>query len=212
MAHGSPQGAAERQMTNGKKLAASKRSKTLLLTFAHRYGLVTEEYSQIPEDGKALRYQLIRIGDSAVGDGAVIVDPDENPLLVDMYRSKMALARVIRRSCVKNPLMLVLFRDRINGLYDSIGFDVPSYYDGSENPEISSDWGGILKRVGIRHFDGDGDTISFLFPSRDKTSARLALALAGSFERFDEAPTVAPYTLKMSERPMQVPRMKASPN
>jgi hypothetical protein len=34
----------------------------------------------------------------------------------------------------------------------------------------------------LQYFDGDDMTISFLFPSRDKASAVLALALAGRFE------------------------------
>jgi hypothetical protein len=80
--------------------------------------------------------------------------------------------------------MLTLFFERKNSLYESIGFDVPSYYNGSGDPEksTSSNWGRILHRVGLPYFDGEDMSISFLFPSRDRASAVLALALAGSFE------------------------------
>jgi hypothetical protein len=147
-------------------------------------------------------YPLIRVGDDAVNDGAAIVDPENNPLLACMFGSNTALAQEIHRFRIKNPLLLILFRDRINKLYDSLGFDLPSYGDGSNSSEKlrSSNWNRILKQVGVRYFDGDGDTISLLFPSQDRASAALALALAGSFKRFDVVPADAPYTFQLSEK------------
>ena len=119
-----------------------------------------------------------------IGDNAVIVDPTDDPVLIEIWGSKIALTRALRNSRIKTPLLLVLFLERKNNLYESIGFDVPSYDNGSGPPNNpnNSNWGRVLHRVGLRYFDGDDGSISFLFPSRDKTSVALALALAGAFE------------------------------
>lgn len=118
------------------------------------------------------------------GDKAVIVDPSDDPVLIEMWGSKAAVTRTLRNTRIKEPLLLVLFLERKNSLYKSIGFDISSYGDGSRDPNNpnNSNWGRILHRVGLRYFDGDDGSISFLFPSRDKTSVALALALAGPSE------------------------------
>jgi hypothetical protein len=174
------------------KHSAAARGSKLLQTFAKNHGLdvKTEDAESIfcknhgldPPTGRGnlngFSPQIL------LGDKAVITDPSEDPLLVDIWGSKIALTRALRKFRVKDPLLLMLFLERANNLYDSIRFDISHYDNGSGDPNNpnSSNWGRILHRVGLRYFDGDDLTISFLFPSRDKTSVALALALAGSFE------------------------------
>lgn len=178
-------------MATAKKHSAARGSK-LLQRFAKNHGLdiQTEDSESIfsknlgldpPIDHGNLNPFSPQI---LFGDNAVIADPSDDPLLVDIWGSKIALTRALRRTRIKDPLLLVLFLERKNNLYDSVRFDVSSYDNGSGNPNNpnSSNWGRILHRVGLRYFDGDDGTISFLFPSRDKTAVALALALAGSFE------------------------------
>ncbi len=167
-------------VTKEKKQAAIKRSAKLLQRFAKNHELKTqiEDHKDL-DSGKVHYFRLIRFGNDAV-----ITDPSDDPLLVDIWGSEAALTRDLINSRVKEPLILTLFRERKNSLYESIGFDVSSYSNGSGNPDNpnSSNWGRVLDRVGLRYFDGDDGTISLLFPSRDKASVALALALAGSFE------------------------------
>ena len=92
-----------------------------------------------------------------------------------MYGSKATLTQAVCNSGVEDPLLLMLFRDQQNCLHKRVGFDVPTYFNGGgsiEDPN-SSDWGGVLDCVGLQYFDGDDETISFLFPSRDKASEAL---------------------------------------
>jgi protein gp37 len=172
-------------VTKLKKHQASAPSSKLLQRFAKNYGLESQidDYAGVI-DGVRCVSPLIRFSNGAIDDHAVIVDPNNDPLLIDIWGSKAALTRALKKSRIKDPLMLTLFFERKNSLYESIGFDVPSYYNGSGDPEksTSSNWGRILHRVGLRYFDGEDMSISFLFPSRDRASAVLALALAGSFE------------------------------
>lgn len=179
-------------MAKAKKHSAASRGSKLLQRFAKNHGLdiQNEDDESLFAKNHGLQTQidcenlngfspLIRLGDDAV-----IVDPSDDTLLVDIWGSKIALTRALRNSRVEDPLLLTLFRERKNSLYESIGFDVSSYSNGSGNPDNpnSSNWGRVLDRVGLRYFDGDDETISFLFPSRDKASVALALGLAGSFE------------------------------
>lgn len=179
-------------VARAKKHSAGARRSKLLQTFAKNHGLniQTESAESIfckrcglepPTDRGNLNPFSPQI---CIGDNALIVDPSDDPVLIEIRGSKIALTRALRNSRIKNPLLLVLFLDRRNCLYENVGFDVPSYCNGSGSPENpnSSNWGRILHRVGLRYFDGDDETISFLFPSRDKTSVALALALAGSTE------------------------------
>jgi hypothetical protein len=160
------------------------RSTKLLQRFARSYGLESqiEDYVDVIEGVRCVSHQIL-FGRGAVDDKAIIVDPNDDPLLIDVWGSEDALTRALKKSRIKDPLLLILFFERMNSLYDSIGFDVPSYSNGSnpDNPN-SSNWGRILDRVGLQYFDGDDRSISFLFPSRDKASAVLALALAGCFQ------------------------------
>lgn len=172
-------------VTKAKTQQASVRSAKLLQRFARSYGLEgqIEDYVDVIEGVRCVSPQIL-FDSGAVDDRAVIVDPSDDPLLVDIWGSKDALTRALKKSRIKEPLLLVLFFERKNSLYYSLGFDVPPYSTGSENPgnPNSSNWGRILHRVGLQYFDGDDRSISFLFPSRDKASAVLALALAGCFE------------------------------
>lgn len=165
----------------GKQTTSAK----LLQRFARTYKLESqiEDYVDVIEGVRCVSPQILfRRG--AFDSDAGIVDPSDNPLLIDIWGSKDALTRAIKKSRIKDPLLLILFFERMNSLYTSIGFDVPSYSNGSKNPDNpnSSNWGRILHRVGLQYFDGDDRSISFLFPSRDKASAVLGLALAGCFE------------------------------
>jgi hypothetical protein len=127
-----------------------------------------------PETGERRPYPEIKIGN------ALIIDPTDDPMAVDIYGSTSEFRKMIRDSSVKKPLMLILFLEQKNRLYDRIGFDIPSYENGGGSPEDpeSSEWGSLLHRVGLRYFDGDDQSISFLFPSGDKAAVALALALA----------------------------------
>ena len=172
-------------VTKAKKQQGSVRSAKLLQRFARSYGLESqiEDYVDVIEGVRCVSHQIL-FGSGAINDKAIIVDPSDDPLLIDVWGSEAALTRALKKSRIKDPLLLILFFERKNSLYDSIGFDVPSYPNGSGNPDNpnSSNWGRILDRVGLQYFDGDDRSISFLFPSRDKASAVLALALAGCFE------------------------------
>jgi hypothetical protein len=179
-------------VAKAKKHSAAVRGSKLLQRFAKNHGLDIQyecgERLFARAHGLESQIDYEDLNDFSpqicLGDNAVIADPCDDPLLIDIWGSKIALTRALRNSRVKDPLLLVLFLERKNNLYYSIRFDVSHYDNGSGGPNNpnSSNWGRILHRVGLRYFDGDDGAISFLFPSRDKTSVALALALAGSFE------------------------------
>lgn len=143
--------------------------------FAEEYGLKTRASEESdPDTDRPRRYREIAIGES------LIIDPTNDPLLIDLYCSKIGLNRALRNCGVKRPLWLLLSLKQENCLWERIGFDVPAYDNGSGDPADpnSSNWGTVLERVGIKYLCGDDLTISFLFPSGDRAAVAVALALA----------------------------------
>jgi hypothetical protein len=115
-----------------------------------------------------------------IGDQAVISDPVDHPMEIEMYRGSTALRRALRESGVKNPLTLYLSSEQTALLYDRIGFDVRSYFVEQNDAEDlnSSTWGVVLHRVGFRYWGGDDTGVSLLFSATDLAQTALALALA----------------------------------
>ncbi len=166
-------------MTKARKGAVLPGSK-LLQKFAQEHDLNRKiEYDECDESLVARKVMVMRF--IRVGDYGLITDPSDNPILVDGW-GKTRLTRELRDLQVKDPLLLTLFTQNKKRLDERIAFAVRCYENGRGNPNNpnSPNWHTVLDRIGLRYFCGEDNSISFLFPSQDKASVALALALAGS--------------------------------
>jgi hypothetical protein len=97
----------------------------------------------------------------------------------DRQRAEMD-AKFLKGVSDRQLLGFSIMFEQNNILYEQIGFDVPSYDNGSGDPRDpnSSKWGKKLHRIGIDYLDGDDTGTSFSFPSNQPEAVEMVFKLA----------------------------------
>lgn len=167
--------------------AKSKKRPTRLEGFAKQHGFRVKTFRDA-DPGTLVSYKSKMISfDRGEERCAVICDPAHDHGFNLIFGGASRLKRLIRDTGIKKPLALTLMAGQRDVLFDDVGFDVPSYENGSGDPDdsASSNWGLLLSRLNIKYFTGDDSTITFLFPANDKAAITMAIALAKLPAKYD---------------------------
>jgi hypothetical protein len=138
-----------------------------------------ETYETLVDDrGEELevRFPILRFADRA----SVSHPIDDIEQGIRELKTAAAKERYLERICRKGLLDFTIFLEQKSMLYQIIGFDVPSYQNGGADPHDhrSTEWGKILRQLGIVYEGGSDGAISFLFDSDNEGAVAMIKVLA----------------------------------